>query len=63
MVVEARSDPSRFELSEEERRQVIERARRELPELDRELREARENLRRIGAGMEPLPSRADPPAR
>lgn len=48
---------SRYDLSEEERQGIIERARRELPELDREFEEAQENLRRIGSGLPPLAKR------
>jgi hypothetical protein len=48
----ARHVPRYFsELSEEEQQRIIERARRQLPELDRRYEKAIENLRRIGHGL------------
>lgn len=41
------------ELSQEERERVLERARRELPELDRRYKRAIANLNRISRGLRP----------
>ena len=41
------------ELSEEEREPILERARRELPELDRRYQKAITNLDRISRGLRP----------
>lgn len=41
---------SKYELSDEQRIQLIERARRELPELDRGYKEAIDRLRRFTKG-------------
>jgi hypothetical protein len=41
------------ELSEEEQQRFLERARRQLPELDRRYKKAIENLNRISRGLRP----------
>jgi hypothetical protein len=42
------------EMTEEERREFIERARRELPGLKADIRKSRENLQRIARGQRPI---------
>jgi hypothetical protein len=42
-------------LSEQEKEKILERARRELPDLDRRYRKAIGNLERIATGRRPLP--------
>ena len=44
---------ARKELSEEERDRILERARREMPELDRRYKKAITNLDRISRGLRP----------
>lgn len=44
------SDASKYELSDEQRAKLIEKARRELPERDRRFKEAMEGLRRFAYG-------------
>jgi hypothetical protein len=54
------SAASKYELTDEERAKIIEKARRELPERDRRYREAIEGLRRVARG---LPGRPVNPAK
>lgn len=44
---------TKAKLSEEERERILERARRELPELDRRYKKAITNLDRISRGLRP----------
>lgn len=54
------SAASKYELTDEARAKIIEKARRELPERDRRYQEAIEGLRRVARG---LPGRPVNPAK
>jgi len=45
------STASKYELTDDERAKIIERARRELPGRDRRYKEAIEGLRRVARGL------------
>jgi hypothetical protein len=49
------STASKYELTDEQRAKIIEKARRELPERDRRYREAIEGLRRVARGLPDRP--------
>lgn len=47
------SATTKYKLSDEERARILERARREMPELDRRYKKAIGNLDRISRGLRP----------
>jgi hypothetical protein len=49
------STTARYELTDAKRAEIIEKARRELPERDRRYKEAIEGLRRIAKGLPDRP--------
>ena len=51
--METHISTDKYELTDEERERIIERARRNMPELDRRFEQAMENLRRIAEGRPP----------
>jgi hypothetical protein len=51
--MEAAAKNNQEQLSEEERKEIIERAQRELPDLDKKFEQAVDNLERISEGLRP----------